>query len=674
MSLSVIHRILLGFTILLVLLITVAATGFSGMQKVEQQLDRVTHNIAQLMDKSNQFNEQLKSANILLLEYLLITDEQQLAAKEAHFQQQKSSLIESGEKLKALLQSTPEMALSMAHIDKGSVGFFDITDEAILNHKNRVKLHKFIVDNKFAFKETLYYAAEDLSIIAEESDDADVQFVALSIMNQLNSVLKTTNDYFDKTQLAEVDSSYQKLTVKLQNIQSVQQRDINDGGEIQALMEDVYHGILSDQGIVSQYRALLLLEIASQALTNSLNTSMGLISQQFESLRSQINQTTLSSQTQATDAFDLSLSISLSVVIISILIAIFVAIWVSRSIRIPLSEVMSMLDKIADGDFTQRVKITSKDEFAELSRWVNKLLEKLEVVFSDINAASAKVANSSLKSSRIANESKTLMNTQSNQITSIASAIVEMASSLNDVSRDSEQTLNEIQRVDLQATQNRQQTDANVIEMETLVNSIEEVAKDINLLDAHSQNIGKILEVIQGIANQTNLLALNAAIEAARAGEQGRGFAVVADEVRTLATRTHASTEEIQNVIDSLQEGVKNTVQRMGSSCTTAQKCVENTRTIGTSSQQMQAYISEIRHLMTMMVTATDQQSQVTNEISQSINQISTISDKATLAAIETAKDNGELETLAKDQIRQLAQFVTSTANAVNHTPAMSES
>ena len=275
---------------------------------------------------------------------------------------------------------------------------------------------------------------------------------------------------------------------------------------------------------------------------------------------------------------------------------------------------MQVLGKISDGDFTQRSAVKTKDEFGELSAWVNSLVAKLQSVMTEIDQASNEVAESADNNVRLASESKRLMVTQNGRTTEVASSMSEMVATVDQVAKSSEVILHQIQSVDQRANQNRAQMDASIDKMESLLEQIEASTTVVNQLDEHSKSIDRILDVIQEIAEQTNLLALNAAIEAARAGEQGRGFAVVADEVRTLATRTHSSTEEIQQVIIQLQQGVTKTVSSMETSRQSANASVEEVRSVGVSLAELQSSMAEIRDLSTQIATAAEEQSAVAQE------------------------------------------------------------
>lgn len=318
---------------------------------------------------------------------------------------------------------------------------------------------------------------------------------------------------------------------------------------------------------------------------------------------------------------------------------------------------MAVLAEIAKGDFTQRSQVNSKDEFGDLSRWVNDLVDNLQGLIKSINQTANQVAESAQDNVLRSGGSKKLMSSQNDQTTSVASAMTEMVATVQEVEKSTEVTFHQVQSVDQRATENRVKMEANIKEVEALVEKIEHSVAVVNQLDEYSQNIGRILEVIQGIAEQTNLLALNAAIEAARAGEQGRGFAVVADEVRTLATRTHDSTEEIQSVIGQLQKGVKETVVSMEACCNSAYTSMSETRSVGESLAALQECMQEIRDMSTQISTAAGQQSVVAQDINRSIHDISSMSEQASDSASQSELSSTDLAALAGKQKDLLSKF-----------------
>ena len=655
MSLSVIQRILFGFGVLLLLLLMIAASGFVGINKIEDRLNVVTGKVATISSTSTALKEDLSLANASVLQYLLSKSPDALEELSGRFLNYKQEFDDVSNQLSVQLQGLPEMSQALSRINDEVGRFFNYTDVAFSNHKTMLELQAMVPDEKLDLKDAITFAAEDLGILVTDGDTSEIQFAASYMHSQVESLQVSVNDYFDVRSLEKMQDlrdSMASIITSLKDKQSyVNDDNIND------LVSEIENSVVSDDGVVAkQYENTRLLQ-ESEVLAKELSESMASVTTSVQELLSEASLMGVKAKKEASDAADLSTLIIEVVLVVSIIIAVLVALWVSRSIRQPLKEVMSVLGKIADGDFTQRSAVKTKDEFGELSNWVNDLVTKLQTVMSEIDQASNKVAASAGSNVRLASDSKRLMVAQNERTTEVASSMSEMVSTVDQVAKSSEVILHQIQSVDQRASENREQMDANIHKIEQLLEQIEASTVVVNQLDEHSKSIDRILDVIQDIAEQTNLLALNAAIEAARAGEQGRGFAVVADEVRTLATRTHSSTEEIQHVIVQLQQGVTKTVGSMEVSRQSATSSAEEARVVGLSLVELQNSMAEIRDLSTQIATAAEEQSAVAQEIKQNVLEISEMSEQAALGSDQSEKDSEGLSKLASHQKQLLSQF-----------------
>ena len=655
MSLSVIQRILFGFGILLILLLMIAASGFVGINKIEDRLNVVTGKVANISSTSNALKEDVSLANAAVLQYLLSKTPDSLEDLSSRFSALKHEFDDVSERLAGQLKALPGMTQTLAKIESEVEGFYGFTDVAFSNHKKMLELQAAIPDEKLDLKDAIAFAAEDLGMLVTDGDTSEIQFAASYMHSQVESLQVTVNDYFDVRSMDKMQELRDAMASNITSLKDKQSYLKDDN--INDLVSEIEGSVLSDDGVIAKYYENARLVQESEILAKQLSDSMELVNTSVQQLLSEATAMGISAKTEASDAATLSTIIIEVVLVVSIIIAVLVALWVSRSIRLPLKEVMTVLGKIADGDFTQRSKVKTKDEFGELSAWVNGLVEKLQKVMSEIEQASNEVADSAGSNVRLASDSKRLMGAQNERTTEVASSMSEMVSTVDQVAQSSEVILRQIQSVDQRASQNREQMDTNINKIEHLLGQIETSTAVVNELDEHSKSIDRILEVIQGIAEQTNLLALNAAIEAARAGEQGRGFAVVADEVRTLATRTHSSTEEIQTVIAQLQQGVSKTVGSMEESRKSATDSVDQARTVGLSLAELQGSMAEIRDLSMQIATAAEEQSAVAQEIKQNVLEISEMSEQAALGSNQSEKDSEGLAKLASHQKYLLSQF-----------------
>jgi len=239
----------------------------------------------------------------------------------------------------------------------------------------------------------------------------------------------------------------------------------------------------------------------------------------------------------------------------------------------------------------------------------------------------------------------------------VATAMNEMAMTAQEVAQNAANTATGAEDANQQALQGHEIVTNTVDGITDLASGIQTASNSIDKVSSDSQEIGRVLDVIKGIAEQTNLLALNAAIEAARAGEQGRGFAVVADEVRSLASRTETSTQEIQQMIERLQQGSEHAVTLMQASNQQADKSVEQASLAGDALQQITQSVASINDMAAQIATAAEEQTSVNEEINRNITNISTISDSTSVEADNTHHSSKDLETLATNLNLLVSQF-----------------
>lgn len=658
MSFSVVQRVLIGFGVLLALLIGVAVAGFTGINKVESSLNFITGDVTSVVEKSNQMDHLLLYSDTLLLEFLITDDTDELKRLERLIKKEKERFYTIEKELADLVADNKEMSDSLVSLLEEADKFYAVADEAMQNRREELRFRDLVYEQKFDLKDSVLFTIEDLTALEEDSGDQAIKFAAAYIKSQIVSIQETVNDYFDQTKAADlVDLN----NLMVSNLQATKDKlvQLNDGSIVEIVEEVEFH-IFEKDGVINSFKRFLVAKENAARLANRIATLMSGINESLIMINISAADLRFAALEEAKAASTFSHTLSSLVVFISIVIAIVVAVVVSRSIRNPLSVIMKTLGGLAKGDFTLRANIKTKDEFGELSNWVNDLASKLEEVIVDIRQTSDKVSGSAKEGVLVSSKSKKVMGAQADMTTSVASAMTEMAATVHQVAHSAETTLQQVQTVGTKASQNRVQMDENISTIENLVKDIEKSAEVVHELDTYSQDIGTILEVIQNIADQTNLLALNAAIEAARAGEQGRGFAVVADEVRTLATKTHSSTEEIQKVITQLQQSVKQTVSSMDASKQRAYDSVAQSQDVGSSLQDMQAAVGDIRDLSTQIATAAEEQSAVAQEISANVHDIAAMSEDASNMADQTAHESEGLAELAEHQRLLLSQFKVS--------------
>ena len=335
-------------------------------------------------------------------------------------------------------------------------------------------------------------------------------------------------------------------------------------------------------------------------------------------------------------------------------------IWLmARSVTRPILDVAHMLEDIAsgEGDLTRRLAYDKKDELGQLAGWFNRFLDKLQPIIADVKRSVQDARGTADQSAAIASQTSAGMEQQYRQVDQAATASHEMSATAQDVARSAAQAAQAARDADQATRQGLSIIDHTTTSIDQLAADMGVAMTQVEGLAANSEKIGSVLEVIRAIAEQTNLLALNAAIEAARAGEAGRGFAVVADEVRNLARRTQESVEETRQVIEQLQVGTQDVVSSMGNSHRQAQGSVEQVGQAVTALQQIGNAVTVITDMNLQIASAAEEQSAVAEEINSNVATIRDVTESLSEQANESARVSQSLNALANQQQQLMDQF-----------------
>ncbi len=344
--------------------------------------------------------------------------------------------------------------------------------------------------------------------------------------------------------------------------------------------------------------------------------------------------------------------------IIALAVGVFIALLLSRMITLPLKDVVERAKAIANGDLTgSPLTIKGNDELTELSSSVNAMSDKLRNLVDQISGSANNIASSSEELSAITEQTSKSIYEQQSQTEQVATAMNEMSVTVQEVSINITGTAQAAEEANTETAAGRDVVDGTIRAIEQLSNNIENAADVIHQLEQDSENISAVMDVIRGVAEQTNLLALNAAIEAARAGEQGRGFAVVADEVRTLAGRTQESTEEINLVIEKLQAGSRKAVEVMNASREETKSVVEQASKAGVSLSVISSAVTRINDMSIQIASAAEEQNATAEEINRNINNISEMANQTTSGAQQTSSASEELARLGVELQEMVGQF-----------------
>ncbi|VVO17001.1 hypothetical protein PS834_03909 [Pseudomonas fluorescens] len=500
-------------------------------------------------------------------------------------------------------------------------------------------------------------AAEDITQSSVPSIRALEDFTQLTLRLRVLSYRLLTNrepDVQQKTleafelrnqQIRTAQGTYEKL------IESREERSAYD--EYVHLLGQ-YHQIeermksLSRSNQIEELRTLL----NTQLLSNSeqINAALTRLLDLNNSMANATNQ-------KAADQYDSAFDLVVALLVLATALTVLFAWLLTRSITLPIAQALDAAEHIAEGNLTQSIKVDGDDEAGRLLRAMNKMQEKLRDTLQRISGSATQLASAAEELNAVTDESARGLTQQNNEIEQAATAVNEMTSAVEEVARNAVSTSEASKNATASAGDGRDLVQETVSAIERMSGDVQGTATLIGALAEESRDIGKVLDVIRGLADQTNLLALNAAIEAARAGEAGRGFAVVADEVRALAHRTQQSTSEIERMIGSIQAGTEQAVDSMRNSTERAESTLNIAKGAGMSLDTINSAIIEINERNLVIASAAEEQAQVAREVDRNLVNIRDLSVQSATGASQTSAASSELSRLAVDLNGMVGRF-----------------
>jgi methyl-accepting chemotaxis protein len=360
----------------------------------------------------------------------------------------------------------------------------------------------------------------------------------------------------------------------------------------------------------------------------------------------------------ATDTYSSGLWMILGLIAGVVVLTVALAALLTKSITSPIGDALSVAERIAGSDLSKEVKVSGTDEAGRLLKALAQMQENLRNTIMQIGDSSTQLASAAEEMTAVTEESSRGLVSQNDEVNQAATAVTQMSAAVDEVARNAESASEESRRTQGFTETGLERVAQTLKSIQKLSGNVESTSDKIQVLSQRAQSINKVVEVIRAIAEQTNLLALNAAIEAARAGEQGRGFAVVADEVRALAHRTQSSTQEIEQMISSMQSDSAEAVEAMSKSKELANQTLDVAQEASSSLDQISQAIIQINERNLLIATASEEQAHVAREVDRNLVSIRELAVQSSAGASQTATACGEMSKLAVNLNKLVSRFV----------------
>ncbi|MCO7199390.1 methyl-accepting chemotaxis protein [Pseudoalteromonas sp. OANN1] len=669
MNLTVSQRIWGGFITITLLLLLIGGNSLIRIANIDNSTQQVNSLSLPALSKSSELKVEFTLMSKMAQGSFYSRSETELATLKQQFAERQKIFDKTYSELQQVVAANNKLSSSSRDVGKSYDAFVKAMNSLVNEKTTELSLRDKLKEQL----STIDVAAEDATMVTVDIidldglEDADKRAfqAANNLENNFSSVVTSANDIvtvedINTLEIVSRDQSYlvEELGRNIDLMRGpVSALDSSLFADLEGYYTNLKDAVTGNNSIAeNQKRLINALAETRKELADAEKTTKAALSQ-LDDLLSEASQV----------AFNLQQGVRADVgtanlwtwigMIVATLMAVGVAYITVSRITKPLSEVNRVLNIVASGDMTQRLDDTAKDEFGELSRSCNTLISSLRELITGIISRSTQLAAASEETSTITTESSQAIKNQQAQVEQAATATTEMSSTSHGVSNSAHQALQEIKNADKEAERVKGISHENKHTIEQLAREVDEASRVINKLHQDSASIGSILDVIRGIAEQTNLLALNAAIEAARAGEQGRGFAVVADEVRSLASKTQESTQEIQAMIESLQAGAEEAVGAMSKGKQQAESCVTQSDLANEALNSITAAVSQAHDVSEEIANAANEQQQVAQEISERLESIVTIAEQTAEGASQTSISSSEVAKLAEELRLSVEQF-----------------
>lgn len=672
MNITVAKRIIGGFTTISILLLVISITSLFNLSSINDASDEVIDLAIPTLVKSDQLKIHLSEVSTLVFRGYHETDEATLAKLKQEYESIEVAFQEELDALKGVVKNEPDLRRESNNLDALNQAFFKVVRSIFDDKKSILELNSSIEDRIGEIED----AVDNTSTLILDFNDSDevaesnaLQAAAKSgenLDNNLMSVVSVSENFLLTSSDSRAETLGNEVKLLIDQIKqfSAEMQDKSNGqdetgaiDDINSELEVLYREVTGSSGIISLHNQRLDLKSRTASAKDDAIEKMEVTAQQLNKVLKLGNQKADTIKKDVASTVSSSFISTIIITVISIAAAFGIGYITVRKITVPLGKVNRLLNVAATGNLTQSLNDNSQDEFGELARNCNALINNLKGLISGISSGATQLAAASEQTSSVTHQTTRSIEEQKSQVSQAATATTELNSTAQLVANSADDTLAQISNANQEAETVRTISEDNKQTILVLAKDVDSAADVINKVHQDSASIGGILDVIRGIADQTNLLALNAAIEAARAGEQGRGFAVVADEVRTLASRTQESTQEIQSMIEMLQVGAEQAVSVMQKGKEQTSLCVSQAEKAAEALNSITAAVHKAHDVSSQIEQAAREQNTVSRDISERLENIVEIAEETASGAAHTSRASQEVAALAEQLQSSVRKF-----------------
>ncbi|WP_394139365.1 methyl-accepting chemotaxis protein [Vibrio chagasii] len=658
---SVIKRMYAGFALIIIMFAVTITIMMNSMNQIHSNFESVSETSLPLVALSNQTSVQLLSADKSFKDFLTTQNAERMSAMRTEFAASQNAFSEVLGNLEAASQNNTSLIERITQLRAMEERYFAEADEAMNNYVAMFEAQEQVQKASRDFQRLHSELTVGMKEYVADQNSISVKVMAKSYFIKLQDAEVITSDALASSDVAFVQKAvnqnkkavthlnyaYRGLATQLPALKNVFDESV------QKFTKDVGQkgGVLDKHNNYLQAKQALYVNIANLAV--EVDQAMAVLDSFNVTAEEQLN----SSLADASSIYDKGLFNAIAIGVVVTLFAAAIGYHIAHSVREPLTRILKTLEGLTEGDMTQRIDIRYNNEFSRVSGHINTLADNLHNILVKLNDASDDLTKTASVNQKTSSETQAQLNSQREQTATVATAMTEMSHSVQEVANSAQSSLTMVQQVETASESGRQIMNTNISTINQLETRLTESVSAVGELQQMSSQIGSILDVIRGIAEQTNLLALNAAIEAARAGEQGRGFAVVADEVRVLAQKTTQSTAEIETMISNLQSSSKTASNVIESCMSDMDMSVQQASNANSAMEEIQALILEISHMSTHISQAAAEQSETSGDIARNIEDINHIADASYQAMSSIAEASQNLTILANQQGDLVHQF-----------------